>query len=264
MLMVSGVIMQISEQDKSRRFNLVRRSMYRNIFQNHHAIQKIGFPSPGEHIIGTDYWKYGIGPHENRPYQIISRILGLPTPAKEILYFPGPIGIDPVLEKMIPWRKKNVVIATSSDSPRKKMDLDRWRLLVKQLKGDDFCVIQTGKLQEAYVDHSYSLRGLTNLGELIAVIRRADVVITLDTFAMHAAYLAGTPAVVLWGPTDPKVYGYPGQHHFRPVPSCAQIEQCISDKIPNSYSTPCPRPGRHCLDLISLGDIRRTVHEILD
>jgi hypothetical protein len=37
----------------------------------------------------------------------------------------------------------------------------------------------------------------------------------LDNFPMHAAYLAGTSAVVIGGPTASEVYGYPGQYHLR-------------------------------------------------
>ncbi len=264
MLMVSGILKQVIEWDQPRCFNLVRRSMYRTIFQNHPAIRMIGYPPPRAHIIGTDYWRYTLGANENRPYQILARMFGLPTPAEEILYLPGVIKIDPQLERTIPWGEKNMIIAPASDSPRKMMDLDRWRLLIKQFIEDGFFVIQTGRLRERYIENSYSLLGLTSPEQLIAIMKRADIVITVDNFAMHAAYLAGTPAVVLWGPTDPEIYGYPGQYHLRAPLTCEQIQYCISPKTPNDYDTPCPLEGNHCMALNPLEDIRKAAQKMLD
>lgn len=262
MLMVSGILKQIIERDRFRCFNLVRRSMYRAIFRNHPAIHEIGYPPLGTEIIGTDYWRYRLDANENRPYQILGRIFGLPTPAEEILYLPGVSEIDPFLEKAIPWGDKNIVIVPASDSPRKIMSLDRWQLLTKELKEDGFFIIQTGRLRERHIANSYSLLGLTSPQQLIAIIKRADIVITVDNFAMHAAYLAGTPAVVLWGPTDPGIYGYPGQYPLRAPLKCEQIQYCIGPKTPNDYDTPCPLEGKHCMDLIPLEDIRKAVQEI--
>jgi ADP-heptose:LPS heptosyltransferase len=262
MLMVSGVIKQAVELDPHRSFNLVRRSMYRAIFQNHPAIRDIGYPLPGAHIIGTDYWAYGVGANENRPYQILARMFGLPTPAEEILYLPGASDIDPLLEKAIPWKNKNIIIAPASDSPRKMMRLRRWEFLVTRLKEDGFFVIQMGRLQDVYIKNSYSLLGMTSPVQLVGVLKRADAVITLDNFAMHAAHLAGVPALVLWGPTAPETYGYPGQHHFRGAPRCDQMDSCLGPKTPNNYNTPCPLEGSHCMDLIPLEDILKTVQEM--
>jgi ADP-heptose:LPS heptosyltransferase len=263
MLMVSGVIKQIKDRDQTRRFNLVRRSMYRSIFQNHPAIENIGYPPPGSHIIGTDYWKHELGSNENRPYQILSRIFGLPTPAEEILYYPGSMDIDPLLEKTIPWGQKNVAIAAGSDSPRKTMSLGRWRFLIERLKGDGFFVIQTGRLREDYIRNSYSLLGLTSPGELIGIIKRVDMVITIDSFAMHAAHLVKTPGIVLWGPTAPGIFGYPAQHHLRGSRQCEKPEKCLSAETSKNYAMPCPLGENHCIELISLEDIHKIVHEIL-
>ena len=215
MLMLSGVIKLAADRDKSRCFNMVRRSAYRSIFQHHPAIKEIGYPPPGANVMGTDYWTHGIVANENRPYQILARLFGLPTPVEEILFFPGPIEIDAVLEQAIPWGKKNVIMATGSDSPRKTMAFERWGQLAKQLKDDGFFVMQAGRLQEPHITNTYSLLGLTNPGQLIALIKRVDIVITIDTLVMHAAHLAGVPAVVLWGPNDNETFGFSGQCHLR-------------------------------------------------
>lgn len=263
MLMVSGVIKQILDHDTSKSFNLVRRTAYREMFKDHPAIHKIGYPPRGSHIIGTDYWKHGLGKNDNRPYQILARLFGLPTPAEEILYFPGVVEIDPLLEQIIPWGRKNVMIMTGSDSPRKMMSPERWQLLVAALREDGVFVIQTGRLRDTYIPDAYSLLGLTSLGQLIALLKRVDLIITVDTLAMHAAHLVGTTAIALWGPTDPEVYGYPGQYHFRHISHCDQIDRCIGPGLDDNYGIKCPLDDRHCMSMIPIADIHRTVHELL-
>lgn len=42
-----------------------------------------------------------------------------------------------------------------------------------------------------------------------ALFRLAACVVTSDSFAAHVAAAVGTPAVVLFGPTDPAAFGYP-------------------------------------------------------
>jgi len=264
MLMVAGVLKQAIERDHIRRFNLVRRSAYRKIFQGHPAIQEIGFPPSGAHIIGTDYWRYELDNPVPRPYQTLARLFGLTSLIEEIPYFPGPVEIDPLLEEKIPWGKKNIIIAAGSDSQRKMMTLDRWEQLTRQLTADGFSVIQTGRLHETRVRNAISLLGLTTIGELIAIIRRADGVITLDTLAMHAVRLTETPAIVLWGPTDPTVYGYLGQRHLSATPRCEKWNQCLSARTPKNYGKPCPFGDNRCINRIPLKDIRSAVHEAVE
>jgi ADP-heptose:LPS heptosyltransferase len=47
------------------------------------------------------------------------------------------------------------------------------------------------------------LTGQTTLPELVEWLRKCDVLVTNDTGPMHIAAAIGTPAVSLFGPTDP-------------------------------------------------------------
>lgn len=51
------------------------------------------------------------------------------------------------------------------------------------------------------------LGGFLSLGELAALIKASDLLITVDTGPMHIAQAFQTPVVALMGPTDPKVWG---------------------------------------------------------
>jgi ADP-heptose:LPS heptosyltransferase len=51
------------------------------------------------------------------------------------------------------------------------------------------------------------LGGCLSIGELGALIKAADLLITVDTGPLHIAQAFQTPVVALMGPTDPKVWG---------------------------------------------------------
>ena len=52
-----------------------------------------------------------------------------------------------------------------------------------------------------------SVAGQTNLRELSAIIKRAELLITNDSAPLHIAGSLGTPVVAIFGPTDRKKYG---------------------------------------------------------
>src|SRR5262249_57551662 len=53
----------------------------------------------------------------------------------------------------------------------------------------------------------------TSLDELLAVLRRASVIVAADTGPLHLAAALGTPCVGLYGPTDAARNGPYGRGH---------------------------------------------------
>lgn len=53
----------------------------------------------------------------------------------------------------------------------------------------------------------HDLTGLTTVGDLIAILANASVVVTGDSGPLHVAVAVGTPVVAIHGPTDPAVCG---------------------------------------------------------
>ncbi len=58
-----------------------------------------------------------------------------------------------------------------------------------------------------------SLTGKTSLSELIAIINKADFMLTNDTGPMHIAAALNVPVFALFGPTDPEKTGPYGKGH---------------------------------------------------
>jgi ADP-heptose:LPS heptosyltransferase len=255
-LMLCGVLKLVHDTYPSLWFNLIRRSRYTNLLQGHPAIVQIGFPPVDSRIIGSDYWsleEYGRG---DRAFQILARKFGLEPPVEEQLYIPEADKTDDLLEKFIPWKKTTILIAPVSDSPRKMAPLSWWVSLVQNLREKDVFVIQTGRAEEEHISGAYSLLGLTDPRQLIAIVKKVNAVITVDNFVMHAAHLAGTPAVVLWGPTSDAVYGYREQVHIKASKDhCSLKAQCLGPKFPENYATPCPLDKKHCMTTLKVENI---------
>lgn len=261
MLMLSGVLKLVQESSSEKQFNLVRRAKYLAFLKDHPTIADIGHPPKDATLIGTDYWaKEALGESDQRAFQILARTFDLKTPVEERLYVPWGEQDDHLLLNIIPWKAKNVLIAPSSDSPRKMMIPQLWHQLVEMLKAAGFFVLQAGRLGEIHIRNAYSCLGLTTVRQLVALLKRFDVVITSDNFIMHASHLVGARAVVLWGPTRPEVYGYPEQVHLKGERQCELGDEidCLDprqNKGETVYGTPCPIGKEQCVNRIPLEKI---------
>jgi lipopolysaccharide heptosyltransferase II len=74
--------------------------------------------------------------------------------------------------------------------------------------------------------------GRTSIGELIALIRRCRVFVTSDSAPMHIATAVGTPAVALFGPTDPRRHVAPGRAPISVVNKEVKCSPCYLKKCP--------------------------------
>lgn len=265
-LMVSGVLKLLHNKNPENKFNLVRRKKYSDILRGHPAIELIGFPPADAEILGTDYWaKEKLGSGKQRAFQILARMYHLETPVEEKLFYPGKFDTSDLLLDIIPWKRKNVLLAPSSESPRKEMPPRIWQQVIDRLINYDILVIHAGKQGEIHLPNTYSISGITTPCELINLLGRIDLVLCADNFVMHAAHLRNKPAIVTWGPTNHKVYGYSGHIHLQaPLDHCEMKDKCLGPKYFENYSTPCPLNENHCLSKITADRIFNIAMEILN
>lgn len=262
-LMLSGVLKQVLENCPSRKFNLVTRTKYDPMLKGHPAIGKIGHPPRDAGFVGCNYWDQPDYAQGLRPYQVLARMFGLSIPVPERLYVPWTIDDDLMLMQAIPWREHNILISPSSCSPRKQMDAEKWESLVARAVDDKIGVVQAGEIRDRYIRGSFSLLGLTSPKQAIALLRHFDVIVTSDNFLMHAAHLCELPAIVLWGPTDHRVYGYDDQIHFQAKPQCVCSNGCIGPARGPLYPTECPEGKNHCMNQIDLDAVYQAVQRAI-
>ena len=82
------------------------------------------------------------------------------------------------------------------------------------------------------------LMGQTTLKELIALLRRARLLVTNDSGPMHLAAAVGTPVIALFGPTDPARTGPYGAGHTV-LRSGVPCSPCFSRRCTNAVELEC-------------------------
>ncbi len=95
--------------------------------------------------------------------------------------------------------------------------------------------------------------GQTTLGQLPALIRRCDVVVSADSGPMHIAVAAGVPTVALFGPSFPHLTGPYGDNNIvlwsQPECACWHKPRC------RDY---------HCMREITVTSVHEAVHQLLE
>jgi len=137
-----------------------------------------------------------------------------------------------------------VVLHPATRWPTKLWENARWRALAAALGEAGAGVVFTGggadrAMVEAIGDGlspaPRSLAGRVSLKELAAVLRSADLMVTVDSGPMHIAAAVGTPVLALFGATDPARTGPVGAgrvlRHALPCSPCLQRRCVITDTL---------------------------------
>lgn len=235
-----------------RKFNISRRTHYTRFFIGHPAIEEIGYPPKDAVILCNDYWsRPDFGVINLKSLALISKIFGIDDCPNDNLYLPdNPLDeATKLLMKNIPWGEKNVIISFSSESPRKMMHPIKWHIIVEKLLSQQCFVLQVGSYGDIPIRGAYSLLGVTTPIQICELMKSADLVITPDNFIMHAAKLANTPTIALFGPTEPERYGYSNHICLRAdLSKCELRNECLGPHVSENYSTQCPLNERHCMN----------------
>jgi ADP-heptose:LPS heptosyltransferase len=95
--------------------------------------------------------------------------------------------------------------------------------------------------------------GRTSVLELAGLIKRCGVYVTADSAPLHIASAVGTPAVALFGPTDPSRHA---------VPSDTSVVISKKVKCGPCYSPACMRKAK-CMREISVDEVFAAVKDLM-
>jgi ADP-heptose:LPS heptosyltransferase len=112
-------------------------------------------------------------------------------------------------------QKPTILLASQSPLREKEYPLELWQKVTDRL-AEDFNLLHLGSVDLQGVR---ALSPVPAIGQSAALFSLVQCIIGIDSFPMHLAHAVGTPAVVLWGPTNANAYGYPGHIHLR-APGC--------------------------------------------
>ena len=120
-------------------------------------------------------------------------------------------------EGIIPEKPVIACHISSNNGQSKRWPIPHWATLIdKLIRGQNAQVILTGApddipLIECVTHHmqerAINLVGQTSLPQLVALLKRANLLISGDSGPMHIAAAVGTPVIAIHGPTDPALSG---------------------------------------------------------
>jgi heptosyltransferase-2 len=204
------------------------------VAHQHYLLERIGCPPDDAHL---ELWPSA--QDEAAAQRLLSPLSGDPRPL---------VGLHP---------------GGSGRWKTKRWDLARWAQLCDRLAARGVRILVTGGPDERLIGEALTrltavpLRnviGQTRLMELACLIKRCDVFVTHDSSPLHLAAAMGTPAVALFGPTDPQ----------RHLPS-RFVGQAIMQKVFCSpcYSPRCRTITHACMQGITVDRVTQAVFDLL-
>jgi lipopolysaccharide heptosyltransferase II len=193
--------------------------------------RRIGFAMPGKRReeAFTDVVPYPQHLHMMEGFYTLLAPLGMPLPADlaatpvatsaeedravDRVLTDGGIGAADRVAVIHPGTGANFIL--------RRWPEDRFAAVADYLAGEGFRIVLTGTRGEAEVVERVAARmtrpalntvGRFSLGELLALLRRASLVMSNDTGPTHLAAAQGAPVVGLFGPNTPTLYGPRSPH----------------------------------------------------
>lgn len=150
----------------------------------------------------VDLEKYGM--HQ---IELADKVLGLPCDSIEAFTYADDGSVRDWISG--PYMLITTGVDAWHEGGRQVKQWPHWEKLVKEVSMQ---TVHVGTRFDPPVEGCIDLRGKTNLLQLAGLIRRAKVIVCTEGGIMHLAYACKHPrTIVLRGPTQGKLFEYPGQ-----------------------------------------------------
>ena len=221
---------------------------------------RVGYAAHGRGVLLTCALAQEDSPaHQSQKYHRIIEALGVVVPQEM-----PKISISPANVRWVSAILGSANVPTrvaihpgATYGPTKRWFPERFVGLAKELAsrpGVQVVLLGSKKEQEALRPHldgssfpRIDAMGRTDLGKLMALIARMDLLVANDSGPMHLAGLLGIPTIAIFGSTDPQATAPLGPHRIvrKPI-SCSP---CLKRTCANSLHP------FECLDLVQASDV---------
>ncbi len=210
--------------------------------------------------------------HEVDRYLACLQALGLPTEGARPEFFPAPADRTAALAALqaAGWRGGPLAVVHPGGGSNPGMVLeakrwppDRYAQIIARLHRAGYEVALVGAAADRAVVQAVrqhltvpalDLSERLTFGQLGALLQRASLFLGNDSGTMHLAVAVGTPAVAIFGPSDPRVYGpyCGGQAVWAGVP--------CSPCFDRGWWATCPH--RRCLTAVTVDQVWAAVERL--
>jgi lipopolysaccharide heptosyltransferase II len=161
-----------------------------------------------------------------------------------------------------------VLHAGATNGQAKRWPLPSWVDLAGRLRRDGATVVLAGGPEDRPLGHAIraaagddvlDLSGRTSLPELMALLERADALVTGDSGPLHLAVSLQRPVVAIHGPTDPRLSGPYRAPRARVVRRDLPCSPCYT----LDHVAECPLGHVLCQRLVSSDEVYLAVQAVL-
>jgi ADP-heptose:LPS heptosyltransferase len=144
-----------------------------------------------------------------------------------------------------------ICINISSKHEIKKWSFDKWERIIKFYPKIKF--IQLGDEDETRLKGTLDLLG-TPIRKQLSVLASSNLYVGLDSFWNHAARALNVKSVILFGPTNPNIWGYDENINIYKKTRCSP---CIDWGVEE-----CPY-GKKCMNDIQILDVKKAIDQLI-
>lgn len=200
------------------------------------AKKRIGFYLPNSfwrRYIYTDHSYFNTATHVRRIYGMVSKLAGVEKSCEEpVVIHPKQEFIESAKRKLLEagWDGKMPLIGINVNASDlafgRRWPIERFAHIAEELVKRGYFVGLTGapsereytqtcveKITNELREKVANLAGVLTIDEFIGFLKLVKLFVTNDSGPMILCILTDTPSVSLWGPTDPKVYGWQSNLH---------------------------------------------------
>ncbi len=155
----------------------------------------------------------------------------------------------------------NAVGAAKKRTNSKDWVANRWEKLVKEIKNMGLQVYQVGSSLDSKVSgcDEYFLGGDYRIG--IALLEKSKCFVSVDTFLNHAGHAIGKRGVVLFGPSDPNIFGHESNINLYYPDSCLE-RKCLWGEN-SQWRSQLSCDDKKCMKFIEVREVVEKVKELI-
>lgn len=178
--------------------------------------------------------------------ELIADLLGVPLKDDKIEVFLSPEEEEKARNVMAQYKNPIAMHITSLTSKNQEWDLESWEALVEQMP--EYTFIQLGTESEARVKNAVDLRGKVSFRDTLALIKYSRSFVGVNSSFSHATNAFDIPGVVLFGPSQPAIWGHDNNINIYKPLRCSPCLDLI-------FRAPCPY-GKPCMKSITVEEVK--------
>lgn len=151
-------------------------------------------------------------------------------------------------EMLAPYENPVIIHVHSRSCKNEEWFADKWEELVRITPGCTF--IQLGLMDEVSIKGAVDMRG-TSFREALALVKHSRSFIGVNSSFSHATNAFDIPGVVLFGASNPEIWGHDVNINLYKRVRCAPCLEWL-------YGRRCPY-GRHCMTSISAEEVKHAL-----